>query len=163
MRVIVYKSQTGFTKDYAMLLSAETLYPAYSLEEARIRVTRNDEVIFLGWLMAGKIMGLTKARKRYRLLAVAGIGMAFPSQISTTDLINHNALTGVNTFYLQGGLDFSRLKGIYRFMMGFMRNMLAKKQAELSDEERLALEMFSRRTDHVDAANLKPLIASLDK
>ena len=64
MKAIVYTSQTGFTRQYAQLLSEKTGVPAYELKEAAGKLPRDSEVFYMGWLMAGSVKGLERAMDR---------------------------------------------------------------------------------------------------
>jgi len=66
--IIVYESKTGFTKKYADMLAGKTKLKAYRVKELPESV-KDEEIIFLGWLKAGKIQGLGKVRK-YNVKAV---------------------------------------------------------------------------------------------
>ena len=91
MNAIVYTSGTGYTAQYARLLSEQTGLPAHSLEEAGKSLPANSEILYLGWLMAGSVQDFRKARKRYRVRAVVGVGMgATGSQLD--DVRKANAL-----------------------------------------------------------------------
>ena len=98
---IVYTSNTGYTRQYAVLLGEKTGLPVYSLEEAASRLPCGNCVIYLGWLMAGKVQGYAKAAKRYQIAAVCGVGMsATGSQMQ--DLRKANALpASLSVFTLQ--------------------------------------------------------------
>ena len=66
-------------------------------------------MIYLGWLMAGKVQGYAKAAKRYRVAAVCGVGMgASGSQLA--DVRKANSLgDALPLFTLQGGFDMDKL------------------------------------------------------
>lgn len=64
--VIVYHTDTGFTREYAMLLSRAEGVRICSLEEAGYQLQPGERVLFLGPLMAGTIKGLKKARAALR-------------------------------------------------------------------------------------------------
>ena len=72
---IVYTSATGFTARYAQLLSRKTGLPCLALERAK-ELPGDTPVLYLGWLCAGGIKGLKKARKRLAVRAVCAVGMA---------------------------------------------------------------------------------------
>ena len=76
--VIIYESKTGFTKRYADMLAAKTGLKVLAASECA-KVQKDDEVIFLGWMKAGKIQGLAKLRG-YNVKAVCGSGTGPPSQ-----------------------------------------------------------------------------------
>ena len=59
--VLVYTSATGFTARYAQLLSRRTGLPCLALERAK-ELPAGTGVVYLGWLCAGGIKGLKKAR-----------------------------------------------------------------------------------------------------
>ena len=62
IKSIVYKSNTGHTKQYAEMLSEVLKVPAYDLKEAKSNLKKNDEIVFLGWVCATKIQGLSKIK-----------------------------------------------------------------------------------------------------
>ena len=71
---IVYTSNTGFTAQYATLLSHQTGLPLYRLEECDL--PGSTQVLFLGWLCAGKIQGLKGAMGRFQVAGICAVGMA---------------------------------------------------------------------------------------
>lgn len=54
MEAVVYTSNTGSTEHYAKLLGDELRMPVYSEEEAKKYLYTGAEIIYLGWIMAGK-------------------------------------------------------------------------------------------------------------
>ena len=70
---IVYESNSGFTKQYAEMLSAAAGIPALPLVEAVSKIPRGSEVFFLGWVCGGKISGLPVAAKRYYVAGTAAV------------------------------------------------------------------------------------------
>ncbi len=127
---IVYTSNTGFTRQYAMLLGEKTGLPVYSLEEAGQRLAPGNTIVYLGWLMAGKVQGYAKASARYHVAAVCGVCMgATGSQIE--DVRKTNAIgSELPVFTLQGGFDMAKLRGVYKLMMKVMAKTVGKKLAE---------------------------------
>jgi predicted alpha/beta hydrolase len=162
MKAIVYKSNCGHTKDYALLLAEAMVLVAYSLNEAKSRLKPHDEIVFLGWIMAGKIQGLNKVRSRYALRAVVGVGMSDPSDEYSRQLASMNKLNEESTFYLQGGFDFHKLKGLYRFMMGMVIKGFKNKDGNLSEADAKMVEMSENNPNYVSSENLRPLISYLE-
>ena len=62
MKAIVYTSNTGTTKEYAEIIEKKTIIPAYTLDEAEKVLSAGDEVIYLGWLMAGTIKDIKRQK-----------------------------------------------------------------------------------------------------
>ena len=158
---IVYTSNTGYTRQYAVLLGEKTGLPVYSLEEAASRLPCGNCVIYLGWLMAGKVQGYAKAAKRYQIAAVCGVGMgATGSQMQ--DLRKANALpASLSVFTLQGGFDLDRLHGIYKLMMTVMAKTAGKGLADKADrtpEEDAMLELMLHGGSRFSVENLNDVL-----
>ena len=158
---IIYKSNTEHTKQYAELLGKKTELPVYSLEEATQRKVSDRSVIFLGWLMAGKVQGYKKAAKRYNIAAVCGVGMgATGSQLQ--DVQKANILPpSMPVFTLQGGFDMKRLRGIYKLMMTIMSKtagkMLSEKKDRTPDEDDM-LDLLLNGGNRVSEENLAAVL-----
>mgnify|MGYP000895865256 CR=1 FL=1 len=75
MKAIIYTSNTGSTAEYAQLLGKELNLPVHSLQKAKNKVPAGSEIIYLGWIMAGKIQRFGLARKKYKICAVCAVGM----------------------------------------------------------------------------------------
>ena len=58
MDAIVYTSNTGTTKEYAVLLGLHTGLPVFPLTDAKKMIAKGSAIIYLGWVMASKIQGL---------------------------------------------------------------------------------------------------------
>ena len=110
-KAIVYTSNTGYTAEYARILSRETGLLVYSLEQARKELAAGSCILYLGWLMAGKVQGYDKAAKLYAMAAVCGVGMgATGSQLE--DVRRTNGIgQDIPVFTLQGGYHSEKLRG----------------------------------------------------
>ncbi len=158
---IVYTSNTGYTAEYARLLGARTGLPVYALADAQQALEAGSSILYLGWLMAGKVQGYRKAARRYRMQAVCGVGMgATGSQLQ--DLRRANRLPeALPVFTLQGGFDLNRLRGVYRLMMLMMAKTLGKGLADKqnrSPEEDAMLELLLQGGSRVSEANLSAVL-----
>ena len=163
---IVYTSNTGYTAEYARLLGERTGLPVYSLAEAERKLAAGNRVIYLGWLMAGKVQGYKKAAKRYKVQAVCGVGMGGNgSQLQ--EVRKANAISEKTPlFTLQGGFDIQKLSGVYKLMMTIMVKTAGKGLAEKQDrtpEEDVMLDMLTRGGSRVSAENLAEVLAWVDE
>jgi len=144
LKAIVYESNSGFTEKYASLLSEQTGLPAARLKEAS--AFAGEDVAFLGWLCAGSIKGAKKARARFNVCAVGAVGMATYSSEYEAKLQRENGLEGTPFFYMQGGLDMARLKGIYKFMLkAAIRTINAGIEADIKAGKPLSEETAAMR------------------
>lgn len=158
---IVYTSNTGFTEQYANLLSDKTGLPVYALDNAAGSPAPQSAVLYLGWLMAGKVQGYQKAAKRYRIQAVCGVGMgATGSQIA--DVRRTNKIPDdIPVFTMQGGFDKTKLSGVYKVMMSVMEKTAGKALASKTDrttEEDSMLELLLHGGSYVSEDNLTAVL-----
>lgn len=160
IKAIIYTSNTGFTKKYADILGEELEIPVYEFKEAKQNINKTDEIIYMGWIMAGGIKNYEKARKKYNIKAVCSVGMGRPNEKQYQELIQryHNK---EKLFYLQGGFDKNKLRGIYKFMMSSMEKIIKPKLEEKenkTEEEIEMLEMLDGKKDCVKKENLNEII-----
>ena len=163
---IVYTSNTGYTAEYARLLGEKTGLPVYSLAEAEQKLAAGNRVIYLGWLMAGKVQGYKKAAKRYKVQAVCGVGMGGTgSQLQ--EVRKANAIPEKTPlFTLQGGFDIQKLRGVYKLIMTIMVKTAGKGLAEKQDrtpDEDVMLEMLTQGGSRVSADNLAEVLAGVEQ
>ena len=158
---IVYTSNTGFTRQYAELLGKEIGLPVYDLSDAVKTLEQDASIIYLGWLMAGKVKGYAEAIKRFEVEAVCGVGMGSTgSQLQ--DLRKSNNLPAkLPVFTLQGGFNMQKLRGVYKMMMTVMKKTAGKGLAGKKDrtpEEDDMLDLLLHGGSRVSADNLTAVL-----
>lgn len=158
--VILYTSNTGFTAQYAAMLSEQTGLPCFALKAAG-HIQPGTPILYLGWLMAGNVQGYKEAAKKYRVCAVCGVGMgSTDSQIE--DVRKANALPAdLPVFVLQGGFDMKRLHGVYKLMMTVMKNTVGKSLArkpERTADEGTMLDLLQNGGSRVSPENLSSVL-----
>ena len=163
---IVYTSNTGYTAEYARLLAGETGLPVYSLSEAKEKLAKGSEIIYLGWLMASGIKGYNIAGKLYEVKALCGVCMG-GTGTQLEEVRKANTLPdSLPLFTMQGGFDMKRLHGIYRFMMTVMKASLGpqlrKKENRTPDEEAM-LDMLDNGASYVSKDNLTAVLEWYNK
>ena len=161
MRAIVYTSNTGSTEKYAKLLSHQIVVPAYSMKEAAKMIKPGAEIIYLGWIMAGKIKGYAEAAKKYRIQAVCGVGMGQTGTQLVEVRTKNRIPQSIPLFTLQGTFNINKLHGIYKVMMNVMIKTAGKALAERSDrtpEDDDMLDMMLNGSERVKVENLRYVI-----
>ena len=161
MKAIVYTSNTGYTEKYAQLLAEETGLPVYSLEKARHELAQGTEIIYLGWLMAGQVMGLKKALKMFKVRAVCQVGMGPASRAASAALKAKLDVPDVEAFTLQGGFDIKKLHGPYKWIMLLkcrqIKKMLEEKES-LNEAQQMTYDMATKGASNVKEENLQGII-----
>lgn len=156
IKAIIYKSNTGFSKKYAELLSKEIKLPLYSLEEKNV-LCKDDEIIFIGSIFAKNINGYKVANKQYNIKYIIAVGMSLPSDELIEEIKEINRIK-INSFiYLQGGLDKTKLKGIKKIMINMISSSLQKAGAN-TESDKIMIDMFQNGGDCVKEENLKDII-----
>ncbi len=161
MKAIVYTSKTGFTQKYALLLSQLTDLPAYDREEATQHLKPGDPILYMGWIMAGRIRGLGSVQRRYAVKAICAIGLMPGTEQVIADLIAGNPVHKARLFYLQGGLDMSRLHGPAKWVMKKVTQAKAaaiRQMESPSPEEQRLLEVLEQGGDFISPEKLQPVL-----
>ena len=160
MNCIVYTSCTGTTREYARMLSAHTGMSCHELGQDE--PAPGSEVLYLGWLRAGRVVGLNNAMKKWKVCCVCAVGMAYPTEELLSNLRRDNKLAAdMPLFALQGGLFWDKL-GTYRLPMklvvGTVARSLEKKASRSAQDEDL-LTLCRQGGSRVCEANLSGVLS----
>lgn len=163
--IVIYNSQTGFTKQYAQWIAQELQCDSVSLQRINeIALSEFDTIIFGSWCHAGRIKKLNwvfeelkkNAKKNYVVFAVGASPMDSPDVEKTMEQnIPKNSI--VKGFYFQGGLNYEKMNLSSRAMMKLFASMLKKKKDATESEKKMA-EMVSRSYDISDKRFIVPLL-----
>ena len=158
--VIVYESKTGFTKKYADMLGAKTRLEVFPTKEIS-KINQDNEVVFLGWMKAGKIQGLNKLRK-CNVKAVCGSGTGRTAEPDNEAVIVRNKIAGIPFFYLRGGcFPLKELKGMDKIMLSMFLKML-KSRKDKDEKLEEAITNIEEGFDGVNEKNLEPVLEWLN-
>ena len=153
IKSIVYKSSTGHTKQYAEMLGEALKIPVYNLKEAKSNLKKNDEIIFLGWVCATKIQGLSKI-KNYNVKCIGAVGV-YPTEKNYIESLRKTNKLNAELFYLRGGLNYNKLTGLKKKVLQFVGNMMEK---ENKAENQEMIKLFKDGGNYVSDENLKPML-----
>ena len=158
--VIVYKSNTGFTKEYAEMLANAEKMKHYELSQAQKELGRETEVLFMGPLMAGHIQGIDQAVKSFNVKAACGVGMTPPGSPSLSSLSKANYVPNAPIFYLQGGWAPKQVGWFQRRAVGMVTRGIRKQllsKSKRTEQEQAYLDMLLRGGSFVEYQSLKPI------
>ena len=157
--VIVYRSNTGFTKEYAEMLGKAEKLKVLSVPEADDQAGK--PVFYMGPLMAGHISGIDQAVKRFAVQGVCGVGMSPPSQQLLDALSRVNYVPNAPIFYLQGGWAPKKVSWLKRRMVGMVtrstRESLQDKGSRRTPEENRYLDFLLHGGSFVAFENLEAI------
>ncbi len=172
--VVVYRSQYGFTKQYAQWLSEDLSCDSYEAKDfSPALFDAYDCLIYGGGLYAEKVNGLDLfkrcfARSPEKAFVLFATGLSDPNGTQTQMRVRQSIekslpdalLKKLALFYLHGGMDCPHLSLLHRGMMKVFRAMMqqqAKKQP--TAETQLFLPDEGERVDYTKRAYLLPLLA----
>ena len=158
MTAIIYTSQTGSTKRYALMLGEALGLPVYNAQEA---LPKEKDIIYLGWIRASKLQGYKTINKKYNVRMVIGVGMG-PNDTQIELLRKKNKISlDIPLYTLQGNIHPERLHGMDKLMMtiaikGTIKGLSEKE--ELTPEDQAMLEAMTQNKDYVLKENLTQII-----
>ena len=171
--IIIYSSQTGFTKRYAEWLAQELEADVITIAEAKKQgngyFEEADEIIYGGWAMGGKIVNSEWFTQRIpawkgKKLVLFCVG-ASPNEIPEVVVALHNALTDeerkyARAFYCQGGISYEKMKLPSKLAMKAFAAMVRNKK-NATDQEKDMGEMISHSYDISDKKFIMPIVKYL--
>ena len=107
--VVVYKSNSGYSKAYAELLADALDLNVYNIDELP-----DVHKVMTPYSSAGSLpaqLSDTKAAKNLNLIAAVGVGMSLTPPKLFLKLQTNAKFRLRLGFYLQGGFDINKLKG----------------------------------------------------
>lgn len=159
--VIVYRSNTGFTREYAEMLGKAEKMKVCPLAEAQGKVGPGESVFYMGPLMAGHIAGIDQAVKKFAVKGVCGVGMSPATSQVLETLAKANYTAGTPIFYLQGGWAPKKVGWLKRRMVGMatksMRESLRDKGGRRTPEEDRQLDFLIHGGSYVAFENLETI------
>ena len=164
MQAIIFTSNTGHTQEYAQMLGKELGLPCYDLKQAKSKLSSGVDVVYLGWIMAGNVQGLKRALRRYDVKAVCAVGMSGNDKQLEEIYEKYMFLEETPLFYLQGGLEYQKLKGVYKFMIGTIKKVMGKKletKENKTQEEQDMLDLIVNGKSTVSKEKLSDVLAYL--
>ncbi len=146
--IVVYKSSTGFTAQYARWIAQSLHCEAKPLNQVdKSALSRYDTVIYGGWLMGGSISGLQKLQKLCpKPAAVFAVGAAPETASETERYRKQNKLEDIPFFYMQGGIRYEKMGLIHRVMLKTVRKVMAK-QGETDEQSRFMAKALESSFD----------------
>lgn len=168
--LVVYTSQTGFTRKYAEWIAKRLQADILDVRDAKKKkkdyFDAYDAIIYGGWVMAGKVsqskwfLGKAPAWKGKKL-AVYVVGaspMEGPDvEECMKNLLNDEQRGYIRAFYCQGGLDYDKMNKPSKMAMKMLVSVLNKKKDQ-TEKDKAMVEMISHSYDITDEKFIKPIV-----
>ncbi len=148
---IVYESNTGHTKEYALMLASALNIPCVSLKEYKPDF---EEIIFMSWVMAGMLKGYSKIKNKVKIICTIGVGLMPETNERIQALIKNNDVKK-KFFYLPGGVNYKKLRCIKKRLLKAVGKQLEKENLE---ENKEIVQIIKKGGSLVKKENLKDII-----
>ena len=169
--IIIYGSHYGTTKKYAEELSRRTNIEVISFENVE-EINDYDNIIYLGGLYAGGVLGMSKTIKKLnnisnKKIIIATVGLSDPTDETNKNNIRNNIKSQIQKeifekakiFHLRGGIDYSKLNFAHRTMMKLLYNAVKNLPEEKQTaENRAMIETYNKKVDFIDFSSLDKII-----
>ena len=175
--IIVYGSNYGTTKQYANELSRRTNMKVISFKKVNQQINDYDNIIYLGALYAGGVLGMSKTLKKLnnisnKKIIIVTVGLSDPTdEVNKNNIINNiknqmpkKFFEKAKIFHLRGGIDYSKLNFAHKTMMKLLYNAVKNLPKEkLTAEDRAMIETYNKKVNFIDFSSLDEIINEAQK
>ncbi|MBQ3686841.1 MAG: hypothetical protein II932_03310 [Treponema sp.] len=168
--LIIYTSQTGFTRKYAQWIAERMHADLLELTEARKKAAEFFEeyqaIAYGGWAMAGTLVKLkwfldkaaTWKDKRLAVFCVGGSPQDNPDvEKMLGKLLTDDQRQYIAAFYCQGGFNYEKMNLPSRLAMKMFVGMLKKKK-DATEAEKTMAQMIASSYDISDIQYTDPIV-----
>lgn len=170
--IVIYNSQTGFTKRYAEWIAEATGADCLELSIAKKKdLTAYEAIVFGGWACAGNISKVNWfkgnidkwADKKLIAFCVGGSPVDNP-EIEQALKQNFKEATSekVSVFYCPGGFNYEKMSASSKLMMKMFIKMLKAKKDKTEAEQEM-IQVISKSYDISDKKYIKPILECLKR
>lgn len=170
--IIIYYSETGFTKRYAQWIAEETGADCLPLTTAKKKdLSAYDAIIFGSFAYAGTIRKLGWFQKnperwagKKQILFCTGANPADSPEIEAflKQNLKGPAFQNVKAFYCPGGLNYEKMSFVSKLMMKtLLKTLRAKKNKTEADQA--MIKMISASYDISDRKYIAPIVKFLEQ
>ena len=175
--IIIYGSHYGTTKQYAEELSKRTNIRAISFKKFNQQINDYDNIIYLGALYAGGVLGMSKTLKKLnnisnKKILIVTVGLSDPTDEVNKNNIRNNiknqipkeVLEKAKIFHLRGGIDYSKLNFAHKTMMKLLYNAVKNLPNEKQTaEDRAMIETYNKKVNFIDFSSLDKITNEIQK
>lgn len=166
---VIYKSKYGATKRYAGWIALKLDADLYELSDiSKNDLKKYDRIIYGGPLYRGKIKGIKFITNNYdnikdKKISLFMVGMkSFEESYINTTLINNidqEIINNIDVFYFRGKLNYKELSIKDRIVIYGLREKITDKyQHDVSDDEKIILEIINKPIDYIDKKSIDVLL-----
>lgn len=170
--IVIYHSQTGFTKRYAEWIAQAAGADCLELSKAKKRdLSAYQAIVFGSYACAGSMrkIGWFKNNmdkwtgKKLIVFCVGGSPIDAPGiEAALGQIFNASERKTVKAFYCPGGFNYEKMPAFSKLMMKLLIKTLNAKK-EKTEEEKIMIKMISSSYDISDKKYIEPILQELEK
>lgn len=167
--IVIYESQTGFTKRYAQWIAEAEDADCLPLAEAKGKsLAQYETIIFGSWACAGGIRKLDWFKKNIKqwadkkliVFCVGGSPMISETAVALRKNFKDSEWERISAFYCPGGFCYEKMSASSRLMIRIFINALKAKK-DKTEEENEMIKMISSSYDISDRKYVEPILECL--
>ena len=169
--LVIFSSQTGFTRQYAEWIGQELNADLLTIKEAKKKdiasYNEYDAIIYGGWNMGGNLVNVewfleNAVGWKDKKLVIYGVGATMEDAPELGEFINSilndEQTKYIKVFYCPGGLNYSKMNFFCRIMMKLFAMSMNKKEG-LSEYEKQKAQALLTSFDISDRKYVEPIVA----
>ena len=167
----------GQQNNTAEELSKRTNIKAISFKKFNQQINDYDNIIYLGALYVGGVLGMSKTLKKLnnisnKKILIATVGLSDPTDEVNKNNIRNNiknqipkeVLEKAKIFHLRGGIDYSKLNFAHKTMMKLLYNAVKNLPNEKQTaEDRAMIETYNKKVNFIDFSSLDKITNEIQK
>ena len=166
---VIYKSKYGATKRYAGWIALKLDADLYEVSDIRRKdLKQYDTIIYGGPLYTGKIKGIKFITNNYedikeKNVYVFIVGMREFDEDYINSILENNIpkeiADNIEIFYFRGKMNYKELSLKDKILITGLRVSISnKKQSDISNEEKMTLEIIDNYIDYIDKKSIDILL-----
>ncbi|WP_035053765.1 flavodoxin domain-containing protein [Carnobacterium pleistocenium] len=167
--IVLYKSKYGNTFQYATWIAEELDWEIRDFSKFKKSEIKNyNTIIFGSGVYIGRMNNIRKVLEWFKEKPIIIFACAGNNNVEKditdikTNNFNKDQLAFHTFFYLPGGIDFSKVKGIVKLMINIFIKIIEKKKNKKEDEEAI-LESYYHPTSYVDKKHIQAIVSYTKK
>ncbi len=167
--IVLYKSKYGNTYQYATWIADELQWEIRDFSKfTKAEVNNYQNIIFGSGVYMGRMNKNKKVLQWFKDKPIIIFACAGNNNVEKDieDIKNSNfnqeQLAFHKFFYLPGGVDFSKVKGIYKMMLNVFQKIMERKKNKTKEEEAI-LKGFYSPTNYVNKEQIQEIVSYAKK
>ena len=176
MKIIIYGSKYGTSKQYAMELSKKTNIKVDDYRNIK-NINEYETIIYIGALYAGGVLGMAKTFKKIsncenKKIIIATVGLADPMDKENINNIENSMKRQLSNeiyekasiYHLRGGIDYSKLSFLHKTMMEILYEKIKSLPEEKKTaEDKAMIDSYNQKVNFVDFSSLENIISEIKR